>query len=247
MYVIAIPSYKRAELCKAKTLHMLSNHKIDMRLIHIYVIAEEYQTYKKLLPEYKIIVGKKGLVPQREFMIHQFPEGKHIVFLDDDIESVDLSLSKFRTLDSFFKEAFQITQDNRAFMWGVYPVFNPFFRKPREEIDTRLNYIVGAFYGVINRHDPSLSLQLTKNGQKEDVERTIKYYKKDGVVVRFSRIGFVTKYYGKDGGLGTFESRLELMKKASLRLKKKYPEYGDVKTKKTGMTEFRLNKTIKHR
>ena len=30
------------------------------------------------------------------------------------------------------------------------------------------------------------------------------------------------------------------MKEASENLKKKYPEYGEIKVKKTGMTEFRL-------
>jgi hypothetical protein len=131
-----------------------------------------------------------------------------------------------------------------SYIWGVYPVFNPFFRKPREEISSCLNYIVGAFYGIINRpENKKIVLSLTKeNGQKEDVERTIRYFKEDGIVVRFNKIGFVTKYYGKTGGLGTFEERLKPMLEASQRLKKEFPEYGDISTKKNGMTEFRLKK-----
>jgi hypothetical protein len=58
----------------------------------------------------------------------------------------------------------------------------------------------------------------------------------------FNRVGFVTKYYGKSGGLGTFDDRMKPMLDASNRLKKAYPEYGEVSTKKTGMTEFRLRK-----
>ena len=45
--------------------------------------------------------------------------------------------------------------------------------------------------------------------------------------------------------MGTFEDRLVPMKEASIRLKEKFPEYGEIKTKKNGMTEFRLNKTVK--
>jgi hypothetical protein len=226
---------------------MLSTNNISKNRIYIYVVKEDYEMYKKTLdPSHynKIIIGKKGLVQQRDFIMNQYPEGQPIVFLDDDVESVDLSLSTFKSLDTFFKEAFQIAKNKNAFIWGVYPVFNPFFRKPRKDIETCLNYIVGAFYGIWNRR-PSIKLTLTKNGQKEDVERTIRYFKKDGIVIRFSKVGFVTKYYGKEGGLGTFENRLLPMKEASVRLKHTFPTYGEIKTKKNGMTEFRLNKTVK--
>jgi len=61
-------------------------------------------------------------------------------------------------------------------------------------------------------------------------------------VLRFNKIGFVTKYYGKSGGLGTFDARLKPMLEASKLLKKTYPEHGEISTKKNGMTEFRLKK-----
>ena len=70
----------------------------------------------------------------------------------------------------------------------------------------------------------------------------MKYFVEDGIVLRFNKIGFVTKYYGKSGGLGTFEARLKPMLEASKKLKSAYPEYGDLSTKKTGMTEFKLKK-----
>ena len=88
-----------------------------------------------------------------------------------------------------------------------------------------------------------IKLTITKeNGQKEDVDRTLKYFVEDGIVLRFNKIGFVTKYYGKSCGLGTFEARLKPMLEASEKLKEAYPEYGDLSTKKTGMTEFKLKK-----
>lgn len=249
-YIVAIPSYKRAELCAAKTLTMLKKNQVTKDKINVYVAnEEEYKTYKDTLDPStygKLIVGVKGLVPQRQFIMDHQPANKHIVFFDDDVESVDLSLSMFKgkSLDHFFQEAFKTTKEHNAYMWGVYPVFNPYFRTARKEVTTCLTYIVGAFYGVINRPDnKNLKLTLTaENGQKEDVERTIKYFKEDGVVIRFNRVGFITKYYGKTGGLGTFEERLKPMKDASELLKKTYPEYGDVVSKKTGMTEFRLKK-----
>ena len=248
-YVVCIPSYKRSQLCNDQTLTTLRTHKIDPKLVYVFVANKtEYDTYKKTLdPKLynKLITGKKGLVQQRDFISNYFKVGQNIVFFDDDVKKIDLKLSprfKSSNLHNFFNQAFQDCKQHNAFIWGVYPVYNPYFRKDKEALSTSLKYIVGAFYGIINR--PNLSaIRLTitrKNGQKEDVERTIKYFKKDGIVLRYNKIGFETKYYGKDGGLGTFEARLKPMKEASEKLKKTYPEYGEIKTKKTGMTEFRL-------
>jgi hypothetical protein len=250
-YVVVIPSYKRAQLCNDKTLTTLKKHNIPAKKIHVYVAnKEEYDDYVKVLDKTlynKLVVGVKGIVPQRQFIKDQWPEGKHIVSFDDDVASIDLSMSsRFRgkTLDFFLKSAFNECKKQKAYIWGVYPVFNPFFRKARPEVTTCLNYIVAAFYGYINRPKlDAIKITLTKeNGQKEDVEMSIKYFIHDGIVLRFNRIGFETKYYGKSGGLGNFDERMKPMLEASNRLKKAYPEYGEVSTKRTGMTEFRLKK-----
>jgi cellulose synthase/poly-beta-1,6-N-acetylglucosamine synthase-like glycosyltransferase len=250
-YVICIPSYKRAQFCNEKTLATLHKHNIISSKIYVYVAnKEEYNMYKDILDPklyHKLVVGKKGLVPQRQFIMEQWPTNKHIVFFDDDVESIDLSLSplfKKKSLDYFIKYAFDECVKHRSYIWGVYAVFNPFFRKARKEMTTDLNYIVGAFYGIINRPNlKSIKLTITaENGQKEDVERTIKYFLEDGIVLRFNKIGFTTKYYGKEGGLGKFEERLKPMKDACRKLEEKYSEYGYTKVRGNGMSEFVLRK-----
>jgi hypothetical protein len=257
-YIICVPSYKRAKFCNEKTLATLHKHKIESNKIYVYVAnKEDYDIYKQTLDESesklgyklynKLIIGKKGLVPQRQFIMEQWPTNKHIVFLDDDVESIDLTMSlKFKkhNLDYFIKEAFNECVKNNSYIWGVYAVFNPFFRKTKTETSTDLKYIVGAFYGIINRPNlKSIQLKITKeNGQKEDVERTIKYFINDGIVIRFNKIGFITKYYGKEGGLGRFEERLKPMKEACKQLEEKYSEYGHTKVRENGMAEFVLKK-----
>ena len=250
-YVICIPSYKRAMLCNQKTLTTLHKNKISPEHIYVYVAnREEYSEYNKLLnTSYynKIVIGKIGLVAQRQFISEQWAEGQNIVFFDDDVAEIDLNMSalyKNKNLDYFFRDAFKKCEEYTSYIWGVYPVFNPFFRNGRGEISTCLNYIVGAFYGIINRpklKDIKLTITAT-NGQKEDVERTIRYFIHDGIVLRFNKIGFITKYYGKEGGLGTFADRLAPMLEASQKLLEKYPDYGTISTKKNGMTEFKLKK-----
>ena len=126
--------------------------------IYVYVAnKEEYDIYEKTLDKkyyHKLIIGKKGLVPQRQFIMNSWPQNKHIVFLDDDVEKIDLTLStqfKKHNLDYFIQYAFKECGKQKSYIWGVYAVFNPFFRKARKEMTTDLNYIVGAFYGIINR------------------------------------------------------------------------------------------------
>lgn len=250
-YIICIPSYKRALVCNEKTLKTLHENKIDPERIYVYVAdKEDYKLYEEALNKKhynKLVIGIKGLVPQRQFIINQWPNDKHIVFFDDDIEKIDLSLSpefKKHNLDYFIKYAFTECVKHKSYIWGVYAVFNPFFRGGRQEMTTDLNYIVGAFYGIINRPSTkAIQLTITKeNGQKEDVERTLKYFLHDGIVLRFNKVGFITKYYGKEGGLGRFEDRIKPMMEASKRLKKQYGEYGDIKVRKNGMSEFVLKK-----
>ena len=248
-YIIAIPSYKRAEICNNKTLKMLHENHIDKNKIYVYVAnKEEYEEYKDVLDKSyynKLVIGKKGLVQQREFISSQWPKGQKIVFIDDDMQSVDLSLSplfKGKSLDHFFKEAFQACIENKSFIWGVYPVYNPFFRKTKKEMTTELKFIGGGFYGIINRPQlNAINLTITRTqGHKEDTERTLKYYIHDGIVLRFNKIGFVTKNFGRKGGMGNFEERLVPLKEATIQLQKKYPTFGRINIRKNGMYEFIL-------
>jgi hypothetical protein len=236
--MIVIPSLGRYN--HMKTLTTLKEHNISNDYIKVYVVPEEFDLYKQMYPEYEIIVGVRGLVAQRQFIMDSYPIGTHLIFMDDDIELIDLSMTSFTLID-FFEHAFKTCRDKNAYIWGVYPVLNPFFREKREEMSTCLNYIVGAFYGIINRRIP---LTIT-TGEKEDVERSIQYFIQDGIVLRFNKVGFKTKYYGKTGGLGTLKERIESSKQKSYELFEKYPGYGKVKTRKNGITEFVLKKLTK--
>ena len=76
-----------------------------------------------------IIIGVLGIIPQRQFIMEQFPEGAHLVFLDDDVDNIDLSLSEVAddTLDNFIREAFKTTRERRAFIWCLSCIQSIFF------------------------------------------------------------------------------------------------------------------------
>lgn len=230
-YVIAIPSYKRAK--QLITLNTLFRHKIDRKKIYLFVVEEEYEEYKNQPVE--LVIGMKGLSQQREFITQYFPENTNIVCLDDDIEEIDVE-----NLDDFLQNAFRKCREENAYIWGVYPCWNPFFRQTKKDT-TCLNFICGAFYGIINRPKlQSIKHQFTSDS-KEDFERTIKYFLEDGIVLRFNKVGFKTKFYG-NGGIGSFEERLEPSRIDCELLFINYPEFGKIKIRKNGMSEFVLNK-----
>jgi hypothetical protein len=241
-YKIAIPSYNRASVLNNKTLKCLSNNGIDPNKIYIFIVEEELEKYKNILDNNlfnTLVLGNKGLIQQREYIENYFNCGDFIISLDDDIQSIDLSLTSFDSLHSFFLQSFCDLKANSAFIWGVYPVYNKFFRNTKSDLSTELKYIVGAFYGFINRKN-LIKLSL-KNDNKEDVERSIKYFINDGIVLRYNKIGFKTKYYGTDGGgMGKFNDRLESMKISSLYIQNKYPTISKIKIRKNGMYEIVL-------
>jgi hypothetical protein len=251
-YVICIPSYKRADICNAQTLATLNSLNIDKDRVYVFVANRaEYETYNAVLNKdfyHKIVIGVLGIVQQRLFISREFIQYKQIVYVDDDIKKIDFSLSEYKdhTLHEFIEFAFTLCKKSGSFIWGVYPVYNPYFRKDRPEVSTGLNFIIGCFYGVINRPwSLETEIKVALNGCKDDVENSILYYKNDGIVIRFNRIGFVTKIYNNTGGMGNFKSRIEPAKIAAENLLKAYPEYGKIKTRKNGMIEFVLHKNVK--
>ena len=247
-YQIAIPSYKRSAICNKKTLTMLNQLGIDKNLIKVFVIAEELEIYTKTLnPEFygEIVVGVLGLIPQRQFIENYYPAETHIISLDDDITKLDLSFTDYKSADELFKSAFEECIKQSAYLWGLYPVCNPLCLTKNRPITNHLVFIIGAFYGYINRpNDPDLDLSICKsvenaNGNKEDVERSIRYFLKDGKVLRFGRVGFKTQYYGKDGGgLGKMEDRIESMKNCSLKINETFPSLTKIKIRENGLYEI---------
>jgi hypothetical protein len=243
-YTIAIPSYNRCDQLNNKTLKCLYEQGITKEYIDVFVVEDEYEKYLEHLDKNyynKLIVGKLGLVQQREFIQSYYPEGSYIINLDDDIQSIDLSFTNYKTLDEFFKDAFQKCRETNIYLWSVYPVFNPFFRQSKDDTTEGLTFCIGAFYGYINRPDKDLQISLTREGNKEDVERSILYWLKDKKVLRFNKIGFKTKYYGV-GGLGGLKERIPLMKKYTEILNNKYPTFTKIKIRKNGLYEIVFKK-----
>ena len=242
-YVVAVPTYNRADVVANKTLHTLLDGKVNKNKIYIFVAnKEEEKKYREKVPSnmyHKIVVGKLGIMNQRIFISKYFPEGQYVVSMDDDVEELLMmknaeKLVKMRDLDTFFMDAYKELKKEGLYIWGIYPVRNPFFMK--KKISTDLKFIIGVLFGYINRHlkqlEPSNSAET-----KEDYEQSILYYKLDGGVLRYNYITPKTKFHA-EGGLG--KDRFDRNKKAAEYLKKTYPDIITIFHRANGMTEVKF-------
>ena len=96
-YRIAIPSYKRAETLRQKTLRALAIFAFPPNMIDVFVIPEEKEHYDNVLLEESygnLIEGVPTLAGQRVFIQSYYPVGQKILMLDDDI-------TNFKTVVNF--------------------------------------------------------------------------------------------------------------------------------------------------
>jgi hypothetical protein len=263
MYIVAIPSYQRAELLNRKTLKTLSEYNIPRNRIYVFVANKtEEQIYKeKLNKDFygHLIVGVKGLKNQRNFISRYFPDGKQILNMDDDIggfkilkhKNPNISVKQTQMyrkdyymeqidkldLDPFIQKNFKTLKNLGLFLWGIYPIANPYFMTPTETTDLRL--IVGPVWGSINRHDKNLVLTVD---EKEDVERTLQYYNIDRGVLRINYVCAMTTYYKTPGGMQSDQrDRKKDAYESALYLNKKYPTLTTLYLgKKSGYAEVKL-------
>ena len=140
-------------------------------------------------------------------------------------------------LDAFIRRAFEMCAESNIFLWGVYPLINPYFMTYK--ITTDLRFIVGPMWGMINRHRKDLKLTVD---EKENSERTLQFWVADGSVLRFNNVGIETKYYKNKGGMQDEgkDRKVEALKSVYY-LNKMYPTLTKISlTKKSGMPEIKM-------
>lgn len=231
-YRIAIPSLSRANICNNRTLHTLHRMGIPPDFINIFCVDTEYDEYKSTLNPslYScLVVGKRGLNAQLKYIHSSYDDADKIIIMDDDI----IDICGVSNLDVFFKNAFQDCITYGSNLWGVYPVNNPFFYEKQAAISTGLKFIIGQMYGFVNRDFIPCVCE-----NKNDVERSLRFYLRDGALLRYNHISIKTKNYNK-GGLGTLQNRIDTIREEALYLCREFP-HTRLKIRKNGIYEVVL-------
>lgn len=243
-YCIAIPSYKRSKTVKEKTLTTLTRLGVDPHKVTIFVGDKDQEVeYRQVLadtPYTNIVVGVPGMGAIRNFIQAYYPEGTYILNLDDDLIEIqyrqdEKNLVPITNLDEIVRAGFEACEQNSAHLWGIYAASNPFFMNDRVAVG--LYYIIGSMWGCINRHGDKFNVSLD---DKEDYERSIKYYHEDGAVCRLDYITVKSNYYTTPGGMQVTRTS-DRIKESALFLAEKYPEYCTSYIRKTtGHYELKL-------
>ena len=229
-FVIAIPSYNRALKLRQQTLQYLEDEGVPPAMITVFVASEAEKTIyeQTLVPgSYgRLVVGVLGLHNQRNFIRDYYDENVWVLQMDDDIKK--LKFLNQRSLIALCHQMFQITEDEGASLWSIYPVNNLFFCKERVVVGKI--FCVGCCFGIINRKD----LVLPSVSCVEDKWRSLFCYTKDGATVRYDGACPDTVYNAK-GGL--FEHRALFRTQEVREVVADYPDLCKEKSRKNGVAE----------
>lgn len=246
-YQIAIPSYKRPETIKNKTLKLLMDHNIDKNKITIFVADnDEEKIYKQSLGnEYRIVVGVHTIGNQRNFIERYYNENTRVVMFDDDLDGVfvknENNLDPIDNIENdLIIKGFNECIKNNSYVFGVYAAANAYFMLNR--IYTKLCYIPGGVFGVIIQHDDFLQ---RKTNHGEDYEYSIRQYIKNKIVVRFDYITIKSKFFKEQGGLQTIRTKQYIYDSIKW-IQDEFPEYCKMYIRKSsGNAELRLKDNSK--
>lgn len=199
---VAIVSYKRAEQLSREALALLERHHIQPERITVGINGEwQREEYERILGTRVgrlIVTESLGLAGNRRSLQLAHDDGDPILWLNDDVrDMMRLRGGKLApvddlvaTVDAAFDECWRFG----ATLWGGVPLDNDFYMK--EAVNVGLNWVPGAMFGEINVRDPRLAVRLEF---KEDYERTLRRYRRDGCVVSYRGLAPKTTYYNKDG------------------------------------------------
>jgi len=240
--VWACCSSKRSDSILSKTVRTLERGGF-IGTLFLTVPHEEVAVYIKALEEAPISIvvqgSPKGLVKQRQTVRNQWPPGQEIVFIDDDVTNIkvwnDGKLKPCLRLHELADACFSWASTHDSLLWGVYPICNALFMKPRMSLGN--TYIVGALYGCIN--DPRLVEP--EIDELEDYGRQLSEQAAGRTVIRFNWIGVETRYFKNAGGMQ--QARDPATRRAAVAsMAEKYPGLVKAYDRKDGTPDLKFLK-----
>lgn len=239
-FKIAIPSYKRYNVLKTKTLPFLIRSGFNPADIHIFVATqEEKEKYVCVLDPStynEIILGVPTLFRQRLFIRHYFPVGTRVLSIDDDIQ--DITFKTPQHIPTFVQTMFDLALKEGVSLWGLYPCHNKFFMK--ERVMKGLQFIIGQVYGFIAKPIPEEDIT-HYHSSKEDVWLSLYLYKKEGATLRYEGAAAKTRMFAA-GGLSEFRTS-ETESAVTDLIASEYPDLCAAGFKKNGMKDVLFKKS----
>ena len=253
---IAIPSYKRSNLIKERSLAYLQKCGVPASSVYIFVsTAQERSDYAYLETDGYNLVHQKdlnNLMEKHNAILDYFEKGERIIVMEDDVRTLvrknENKIVPFYDFHQLVETAWQECDKNRTKLWGIYQMANGMYMQ--ESVSTDLKCIAGYLFGIEITKDNFLRCN-TEN--KHDYERSILHYIKYGSIIRINYVAQNSDSFVTAGGLQaqhTNEERCENEISGNNYLLKRFPHMvrkhhrlNKVFSKPTEMTmNFTINK-----
>lgn len=203
-YVVAVRSYKRAEMFQRATLRVLREQGLIDRL-YVFV-GSDIEEYRMREPELRYVSVPAGGANAIRAICNHFPRGQPIVFLDDDLEEwfwFDVSenavrhdrLHEFLT-DGFAHAPFSFKSMTNKHWMRSLPPFRPSY-----------STMAGCYFGAFNEPE----LIGTEQAHCDDLVRTVHYFAAGRVPWAWQHAGFKTAYAKNAGGLQASGDRTDTL------------------------------------
>ena len=235
-FVIAIPSHNRLNTLELKTLQFLKDSNLYGSIeIYIFVADDEYSAYfeKYHNEKDKVLVIKSvlGLNKQRNFMRNYFNENQRILYLDDDINTIQMKdeTEQLTNLKRIINKDFTRMEVRKCLLGSINPTNNLYFCS--NNITDGLYLCVGCWYYEINKKYSCLYLDEENSDEKEDYRRTLTFYNFFGSVYRNDTMCIKHIYNGTSGGMNN-QDRINNNNKVCQELREKYPNLCMITNKK---------------
>lgn len=248
-YVVAVPSYERADRIGGRTLATLDRLAVDRDRVTVFVAdaaqAEQYE--HALAGDWRVAVGCPGLDACRKFYANaHYPAGTRILNIDDDVDDIhakaDKKLERWGgTLDQLAAIGWEIAAAVGAQLWGLASAANAFYL--HDEAVAGLRYVCGILFGSIAGDSASHDMAAPAVSSGADFERSIRSYLVYGSVVRVDWLAPKTTYFGAGGmqaELGGKDERARDHAAALTAIAGRYPKYARVVMKANGVPNLRL-------
>ena len=187
-FEVAIPSHDRVQRLNRQTLRTLADGGVSRDRITVFVDEPELHIYKADLDPGlygNLEPGGRLMREQYAAMEANYPDGTRLLCIDDDIKGIRQRVDPQNTIEmtdvnGLVQLLFGIAHDNGTRLWGLYPINNPFFMRPRTNVG--LHFLIGQVYGMVVDHAEELRVRFPA---KTDYERTLRWFRHDGAVTRF--------------------------------------------------------------
>jgi hypothetical protein len=262
---VAIPSYRRARTLLSKTLPTLLTGDVPMDRVTVFLANDaerldyerEWERFPQV-PRVRLVTlgydpedqgpvgdGPYGLGLARNLLLRHYPRGTLLAQIDDDIrgflawagqrDPINCRSEPLRSVALLLDAGFAAAQIESADLWGLHPARTYM----RNDVRVGLYYIGGGLFGHTVRGDDA---ELVTLDDKEDYERTLRFFIRDGAVVRLDWATWNTTGYGGEGGMQSTRTE-ERIRASAEWLAARYPELASLNlTKKSGKAEVRLRR-----